>query len=67
MWRDVQHSWQDMLGQIVCRWPATAAEDLMKIEGDRSRFTDYLARAHDLTRAEAEELIENWLWEQRLA
>ena len=67
MWRDVQHSWQDMLGQIVCRWPAPAAEDLMQIEGDRSRFTDYLARAHDLTHAEAEELIETWLREQRLA
>ena len=64
-WRDVQQAWQDLGDQIQDRWPAVQALDLAMIAGDKQRFTAYLADVHELTLAEAQEVIELWLYRVR--
>ena len=60
-WQDVEANWPSFLGRIERRWPRTDENDLIEIDGDRSRFATYLSRVHDLTRSEANEEIETWL------
>lgn len=63
-WSEIEKAWSELIDHIVDRWPETAAEPLLAIAGDRTRFTDYLARSHDLTLAEASEAIEAWLMQR---
>jgi hypothetical protein len=60
-WQIVEKNWPAFLGRIEQRWPATDERDLMDIDGDRTRFVDYLAQTSDLTRVEANEEVEAWL------
>ncbi len=64
-WQDVKSAWDQLGERIQDNWPETRSDDLMRIAGDRSNFADYLARAHDLTRAEAGEAIDDWLLRMR--
>ena len=60
-WHTVERNWPAFVERIEQRWPKTDERDLMDIDGDRSRFTTYLAKVHDLTQNEASEEIETWL------
>ena len=60
-WQTVAQNWSAFLVQIEQRWPETDETDLLDIDGDRGRFTDYLSTVHDLTRSEADEEIQAWL------
>ncbi len=60
-WHTVERNWPAFVTSIEQRWPTTDETDLIGLEGDRRRFTDYLAKVSDLTREEANEEIESWL------
>ena len=60
-WRIVQENWPAFFEHIEERWPQVEEEDLIEIGGDRQAFTDYVARVHDLTPAEAREEIATWI------
>ena len=60
-WTEIETRWSELIDHITERWPETVAERLQAIAGDRVKFTDYLAEAHDLTWAEAADAIESWL------
>ena len=60
-WHDVQTAWHDLADQIQAAWPEARAIDLARIAGDKPSFAHYIAKAHDLTYAEAEDAIEDWL------
>lgn len=60
-WQTVERNWPAFLDRIEQRWPQTDQNDLLRIDGDRRSFADYLSRVHELTRMEAEEDIEDWL------
>ena len=60
-WQTVERNWPAFLDRIEQRWPQTDQNELLNIDGDRSRFTQYLSKVHDLTRNEANEEIEDWL------
>ncbi len=60
-WRIVQENWAALFEAIEERWPQVEEADLIEVDGDRQGFTDYVARVHDLTQAEAREEIETWL------
>ena len=60
-WKTVAENWPAFVDPIERRWPETQGKDLLAIGGDRRRFTSYLSKVHDLTRNEANEVIESWL------
>jgi hypothetical protein len=60
-WNDVQTAWHELGDQIQENWPETQAADLMRIAGDKPSFARHLSKVHELTNAEAEEAIEDWL------
>ena len=60
-WNDVQTAWHQLGDQILETWPETSAVDLVRIAGDKPSFARHLAKVHELTHAEAEEAIEDWL------
>ncbi len=59
-WNAVKRNWPAFVAAIMQRWPQTEENDLLTLDGDRERLVDYLARRHELTRAEAEEQLTEW-------
>lgn len=60
-WKIVQANWPAFVEPILQRWSATDEEEILAIDGDRARLTAYLAERHELTQAEAEEQIAEWM------
>ena len=60
-WQIVERNWPAFVPKIEERWPTTDGRDLLDLDGDRQRFTRYLATVSDLTRDEASEEVEAWL------
>lgn len=65
-WQQVAENWTTFVDAIATRWPRAEPFDLLAIDGDRERLEAYIAAAHDLTRAEAGEDIEQWLSDELL-
>ncbi len=59
-WSEIEKRWGDMIEAMLMRWPAMNKAVLVSIAADRVALADELARAHDLTRREAEEVLEDW-------
>ena len=66
-WQQVAANWPAFVEVISNRWPRTDENDLLAIAGNRERFEEYLSKAHDLTRAEAQDEVESWLMGSRPA
>jgi hypothetical protein len=60
-WQKVSANWPAFAEAILQRWPRTAEEDVLAVDGERDAFEAYIARTNDLTRAEAAEQVEDWL------
>lgn len=60
-WNEIAADWPAFVDAIRTRWPETEETDILAVDGDRERFESYIAEAHELTRAEAEEEVATWL------
>lgn len=57
-WADLQENWTSVVHLIVLHFPHTERSELLKIDGDLTSFTRYLADVHDLTLKEAMEAVD---------
>ncbi|MBM9593384.1 hypothetical protein [Roseitranquillus sediminis] len=62
-WQALARNWPSFFPAIEDRWPDADEADLIEIDGDRGRFTDYVARISDTSRADAGDQVEAWLLE----
>ena len=60
-WQTVERDWPAFFGAIEQRWPKVDENDLIDTDGDRMRFTDYLAELYGMPRSDAHEEIAAWL------
>lgn len=60
-WQQVAADWPAFLGAIKTRWPQVDDTEVLAMDGDRERFEAHLSDTHELTRAEARELVDVWL------
>ena len=60
-WQTVRNNWPAFLEPIQQRWPETEENDLIEIDGNRDRFTEYLAELTGMTKNATNEEIEAWL------
>ncbi|EKE43482.1 hypothetical protein OCGS_2214 [Oceaniovalibus guishaninsula JLT2003] len=60
-WKTVQQNWEAFVVPMQQRWPQTTEVDLLDIDGDRDRLVAYIGDRHELTRAEADEEVAEWL------
>ncbi len=59
-WSEIEQRWSDVIEAMLLRWPAMNKAVLVSSGADRGALTEELARAHDLTRSEAEEVLDDW-------
>ena len=50
-------SWRDLVDEVAAKFPEVNRDDLRCHEGDMAALTRILAEAHDLTFAEAAEMV----------
>lgn len=59
-WNRIAELWEDLVDQILQRWPATERPALIAASGAQERVAAHLAQAHHLTLNEALEELDLW-------
>lgn len=58
---DFASQWPKLIDRILRIWPETNRKDIENLGGSRAQFVSYLSSCHDITEAEADEMIDTWL------
>ncbi|MEL7345362.1 MAG: hypothetical protein AAFN59_10975 [Pseudomonadota bacterium] len=64
-WSRIAELWDDLVDQLVGRWPAMDMDVVRAASGAQDRLAAHLAQSHHLTMSEALEELE--LWRESLA
>ncbi|MEM0949482.1 MAG: hypothetical protein AAGK37_18935 [Pseudomonadota bacterium] len=59
---EIETAWHDLIDRIVLDWPELGSDQLAAIAGNRARFINHMAAQYELTKKEAEEVVDLWLW-----
>lgn len=57
-WAEIQENWTSAIDLIVLHFPHTDRLELLKLGGELTVFTHYLAKAQDLTLKEALDAVD---------
>jgi len=60
-WTHVLASWPNLIEHLCSDFRYLEISALRRFRGDRTKMVTYLAETHDLTLAEAEESLDDWL------
>ncbi len=60
-WSHVKTNWEAFSTPIIERWPDVDENELIRIDGDRALFVEYLSSIDEMTPDEADEEIDIWL------
>ena len=59
-WNAVQSNWPAFTEALMQRFPETAENDLLALEGHREALVDYIAKVQNVERAEADRQVAEW-------
>ena len=62
-WQTVSQNWPSFFTAIEDRWPEAEEAELIDIDGDRGRFSGYVARLEETSREDAQDQVAAWLLE----
>ncbi|ROU04159.1 hypothetical protein [Histidinibacterium lentulum] len=60
-WEQVTEIWHSVAEELAQEFRHLDAAALRRFRGDREKLVTYLADAHELTRCEAAETLDDWL------
>lgn len=60
-WDRVMTNWLQLVEPLVHDFPHMSKIPLWRFRGDRQKLVVYLAETHDLTHAEADEALTDWV------
>ena len=63
-WDRIAGSWKRLSGSVRERWGELTDDEVAELEGDRDRLVGKVQQSYGITRAEAEEQVDDWAAEQ---
>lgn len=60
-WDEIKVHWKEFSSALLARWNLLTEDDLREVVGDRHLLAEKLSEVYDLSKAEANRQIDEWL------